>query len=174
MLEKKIVESTIKKDEPSVDNHLKSSLNFQKTKTDHLAVFITGVLGSMGFLVGCILVFLVWICWNINLLPFLKPFDQFPFPILQMAVSIFAIILSVAVLISQNRQGRMDKISRQVEFEVNVRAESEVTKVLNMLHDIHQKLGLDSKEDKELEQMKEQTDISQIYQTVDDRDIKPD
>jgi len=156
---------------------LKSLLNFEKTWTDKVAVFIAGLFGSMAFLICCMLFFVIWICWNLNFLPVLKPFDPSPFPILQITVSIFAIILSISVLINQNRQGRIDKISQQVEFEVNVLAESEVTKMLNMLHELHQHLGLHTKEDRELEEMKEPTDISQIHQTLDDREIntiKPD
>jgi len=150
------------------DKELKSSLNFTKTKTDRLAVFIIEILGSMAFLVTCLLVFVLWICWNVNLFPGLRPFDPFPFPILEMAVSLFAIVLSVSVLINQNRQGRIDKISHQVEFEVNVRAENEITKALKMLHEIHQHLGLATKKDEELEEMKEQIDITEIHQKLDE------
>lgn len=150
----------------AADAELKSSLNFTKTKTDRLAVFLVQMLGSLGFLLFCLLLFAVWICCNLNLIPYLKPFDPFPFPILQMGVSLFAVILSVSVLINQNRQGHVEKIRQQVEFEVNVRAEEEITKVLNMLHEIHQKLGLNSTIDKELEEMKESTDLNRIHQTL--------
>ena len=145
---------------------LHSSLESNRSKMDKLAVFITRILGSMLFLVTCFIVFSLWICWNLNFFIGLKPFDPFPFPILEMTVSLFAIILSVSVLINQNRQGRIDKIRQQVEFEVNVRAESEITKVLNMLHEMHQHLGLENIEDIELEEMKEQTDIKQIHQVL--------
>jgi uncharacterized membrane protein len=146
---------------------LKSSLDFTKTRTDQVTVFGIEILGSIKFLFFCLLLFTVWICWNINLIPYLKPFDPFPFPILEMTVSLFAIILSVSVLINQNRQGRIEKIRQQVEFEINVRAEEEITKVLTMLHEIHKKLGLNSASDKELEEMKETTDIKQIHRTID-------
>jgi uncharacterized membrane protein len=151
------------------NEQLKSELGFTKTPADHFAVAIANLFGSIGFLIGCLVFFVLWICWNLRLLPGLIPFDPFPFPILEMTVSLFAIILSVSVLINQNRQGRIEKISQKVEFEVNVRAESEVTKVLNMLHEIHRHLGLNTKDDKELEQMKEQTDISQIHHKLDDK-----
>ena len=150
------------------NDELKSSLDFTKTKTDHIAVLIIEVLGSMKFLVFYILIFTVWIAWNLRFYFNSKPFDPFPFPILQMVVTLFAIILSVSVLINQNRQGKIEKIKQEVEFEINVRAENEITKILNMLHEIHQQLGLDSKEDKELEQMKETTNIKQIHQTLDE------
>jgi uncharacterized membrane protein len=160
----KLVNQEISSTEPE----LKSALDFTKTRTDHIAVFIIEVLGSMKFLLSCFAIFALWICWNINLIPHLKPFDPFPFPILEMAVSLFAIILSVSVLINQNRQGRIETIRQQVEFEVNVRAEEEITKILNMMHEIHQKLGINTSTDQQLEEMKEPTDIKQIHRTVDD------
>ena len=145
-----------------------------RSLTDQIAVFITDTLGSMKFLVFCILLFSLWICLNLHFLPPLKPFDPFPFPILEMLVSLFAIVLSVSVLINQNRQGKIEKIRRQVEFEVNVRAENEITKILNMLHEMHQRMGLDTKEDKELEEMKETTDVKLIHQALDEMESKND
>ena len=153
------------KQTPPTDSQLKSSLEFTKTPTDKFAIFTTNVLGSMTFLLCSLVFFVVWIAWNL-FAP--NPFDRFPFPVLEMVVSLFAIILSVTVLINQNRQGHMDKIRQQVEFEVNVRAESEITMMLNMLHEIHQKLGLKTEEDKELEEMKAMTDVKQIHQTIDE------
>lgn len=157
-----------KKQSRQTDAQLKSSLDFTKTKADKFVVFLVEILGSLKFLLLCVLLFVVWICWNLNFYPLLKPFDPFPFPILEMAVSLFSIILSVSVLINQNRQGRIEKIQKQVEFEVNVRAEGEVTKMLNMLHEIHHKLGLSATPDKELEEMKAPTDLEQIQQCLDD------
>ena len=154
------------------DPQLKSALDFTKTGVDKFAVFLVEMLGSIKFLLSCILIFVIWICWNLNFFYPLKPFDPFPFPILELAVSMFAIILSVSVIINQNRQGRIEKIRQQVEFEINVRAEGEVTKMLNMLHEIHRKLGLNSKTDRELEEMKAPTDIKQIHQTLDDENGK--
>ncbi|TSJ40975.1 DUF1003 domain-containing protein [Mucilaginibacter corticis] len=155
------------------DRQLQSSLDIPKTSADKLAIFIANMFGSMIFLLICILLFTLWICWNTGLIPGLQPLDPFPFPALEMAVSIFAVILSVSVLINQNRQGRIEKIRQQVEFEVNVRAESEITKILRMLHEIHQKLGLNSAEDKELEKMKEQTDLHKIRERVDEKQNDP-
>ena len=151
------------------DAKLKSSLNFTKTLTDKLAVFVINVLGSMIFLLCCIITFAIWICWNTHLIPGVKAFDPFPFSTLEMSVSIFAIILSVSVLINQNRQGRIEKIRQQVEFEVNVRAEHEITKILSLIHDMHLKMGLSTQNDQELEQMKEKTDINDIQQSVDEK-----
>jgi uncharacterized membrane protein len=67
----------------------------------------------------------------------------------------------------------MDKIQQQVEFEVNVRAEEEITKVLNMLHDIQIKLGIQNLHDKELEQMKEIIDIKEIHKNIEEGSEEP-
>ncbi|WP_345949222.1 DUF1003 domain-containing protein [Mucilaginibacter sp. PAMB04274] len=160
-----------KSNDQQKDDLLKSSLNFTKTPADHLAVYIINVLGSMVFLLFCVITFTVWICWNLNIIPGLKPFDPFPFSTLEMSVSIFAVILSVSVLINQNRQGRIEKVRQQVEFEVNVRAEHEITKILALVHDMHQKMGLKMPEDDELEQMKKKTDIREIQQSVNEQQI---
>lgn len=157
-------------DTKQTSTDLKSSLDFTKTPADKFAVLLVQALGSIKFLLFCLVIFVVWICWNLNLFSPLKPFDPFPFPILEMAVSIFAIILSVSVLINQNRQGRIEKIQQQVEFEVNVRAENEVTKMLNLLHDIHKKLGIKTHADVELEEMMSPTDIKQIHKSLDGED----
>ena len=149
-------------------NEIKSTLEFNETWIDRVATFITGTFGSMRFLGSCFVFFLVWIAWNLNVLPLLKPFDPYPFQMLTMIVSIFAIILSISVLISQNREGKRDMIRQQVEFEVNIRAESEITKMLTMLHDIQKKLGITDTADIELEKMKAETDIHDIHHKLDD------
>lgn len=152
------------------EQELKSELDFETGPIDNFGVRVTAVLGSMWFLAGYVITFTVWICWNLRFLPGLKPFDPFPFPILQMVVTLFAIILSVSVLVNQNRQGRIERIKRQIEFEVNVRAETEITKVLTMLHEIQQKMGLANAIDQELEDMKEPIDIKQLHQAMDDKE----
>ncbi|NCD68010.1 DUF1003 domain-containing protein [Mucilaginibacter sp. R11] len=129
---------------------------------DKVTVKLIAFLGSGRFLAACVFFFSVWIGWN--LLPNVHHFDPFPFPLLEMGVSIFAIILSVTVLINQNRQGKIESIQRDVEFEVNVRAEEEVTRLLTLVHEIHQKLGLNTAIDnKELEEMKSDTDLKAMY-----------
>ena len=155
-------------DQQAEHQNLKSSLDFTRSRADRFAVLVATLLGSITFLIICIILFAVWIGYNVNA-P--HPFDPFPFPILEMSVSIFAIILSVSVLINQNRQGKMDKIRQQVEFEVNVQAEKEITKMLTMLHEIQQKLGIEHNGDKELEEMKANTDVKQIHKNIDETGI---
>jgi len=146
-------------------DEIKSALEVNKKWSDRIALIITDIFGSMLFLTACILVFAGWILWNTATIPGAHPFDKFPFPALEMVVSVFAIILSVSVLISQNRQRKMEKMRQKLEFEVNVRAEKEITKVLQMLHDIQKKMGIDTR-DSELEVMKENIDLQELHEKM--------
>ena len=78
--------------------------------------------GSVPFLAIHAGFFTLWIGWNI-LLP---PFDPYPFGLLTMAVSLEAIMLSVLVLLSQNRQAAKDHLRDDIEYDVNLKAEMEV------------------------------------------------
>jgi len=156
------------------DKQLKSILEFDKSWSDRIAVLLTNTFGSMVFLCVSIVLFLVWISWNLNLLPKLQPFDPYPFAMLTMIVALFSIILSVSVLINQKRNGKMNNIRQQIEFEVNIHAENEITKVLEMLHDIQKKLGIDSSTDTVLEEMKETLDIQLLQEklnSIDEKDL---
>lgn len=59
----------------------------------------------------------------------------------------------------------MEKVREQLEFEVNVRVETEITKILEMLHDIQRKMGI-NKSDNELEEMKKELDIDKLHENI--------
>ncbi|MBS1528254.1 MAG: DUF1003 domain-containing protein [Bacteroidetes bacterium] len=150
---------------PAKPAQLKAVIDPDNTRRDRLGLWLSNILGSMGFLFGCAAIIALYLCWNLRLIPSLKPFDPYPFNILSIALSVFAIVLSITVLIAQKRQRKTEKIREHVEFEVNVRAESEITKVLTMLHDIQLKLGI-HKHDPELEEMKDPIDLDEIHKNV--------
>lgn len=128
---------------------------------DRFAIWITDTLGTLWFLYGVLILLLLYILWNTGMIG-LKPFDKYPFDGLDTFLSIFAVILSTTVLISQNRQRRLEKIREEVEFKINVQAEHEVTKMLEMLHEIQIKLGINN-HDPELEKMKETTNLDDLH-----------
>lgn len=132
---------------------------------DRAALFVSDLLGSIWFLGSCLLAILIYIAWNGGWITGVRPFDPSPFNVLDTVLSVFAIVLTISVLISQKRQRRLEKIREQVEFEVNVKAEKEITKILEMLHEVQTKLGI-HKSDAELEEMKKDTDLDQIHENA--------
>ena len=90
-----------------------------------IADWITAFSGGMPFLYMHLGLFAIWIALNVHVLPF-GNFDPFPFGLLTMVVSLEAIILSVFVLLSQNRQAARDKTRNDIEYGINLRAELEI------------------------------------------------
>ena len=96
--------------------------------------------GSLHFLLLHAAWFIVWVGWNM-LLPEARQFDPFPFGLLTMIVSLEAIFLSCIVLISQNRQVAKDKIRNDIEYDINVKAELEVTHLHEKIDHIHEQMA---------------------------------
>jgi len=94
--------------------------------------------GSIPFLFINLVAFVVWITLN-TVRPLLLH-DPFPFQFLTMAVSLEAIFLSIFVLISQNRQATKDRIKADLDYQVNVKAEMEMSVMAVQIRDIQLKL----------------------------------
>jgi uncharacterized membrane protein len=95
---------------------------------ERIADWVTEFSGSIPFLFIHVALFTVWIVLNVPPLDRaeLGGFDPFPFGLLTMSVSLEAIILSVLVMLSQNRQVARDRIKNDIEYNVNVSAEAKV------------------------------------------------
>lgn len=91
-----------------------------------VADWIAEFSGSLPFLFIHIGIFAVWILLNVKLFSF-GNFDPFPFGFLTLVVSLEAIILSVFVLLSQNRQVARDKVRGDIEYDVNLKAEMQIS-----------------------------------------------
>ncbi len=91
-----------------------------------VADWIAEFSGSLPFLFIHIALFAIWILLNVKLLP-IGGFDPFPFGFLTLVVSLEAIILSVFVLLSQNRQVARDKVRGDIEYDVNLKAEMQIS-----------------------------------------------
>lgn len=143
----------------------------KKTKMGRFADMLTENFGSTWFLIVNAVVFIFWIIWNTGLINGLIPFDPYPFTFLTMTVSLEAIFLSVIVLMSQNRSSKIADMREEVDFELNLRAEAEITRILNMLDEIHDHLGLKPEDDDELREMKQKTDIKEIKRAIESEDI---
>ncbi|OGG30211.1 hypothetical protein A2971_02895 [Candidatus Gottesmanbacteria bacterium RIFCSPLOWO2_01_FULL_46_21] len=125
---------------------------------------LTSSFGSMSFLVGNVVLFVAWIGVNRGYLrPAIEPFDPFPYILLTMVVSLEAIMLTVIVLMSQNRQSYISSVRDELILQTNLIAERELTKVLQLL------AGAKNARDPELEAMLKDTDISYIERKLEEQ-----
>jgi uncharacterized membrane protein len=110
----------------TASRNVNQEIEDKRTAVQKAADWIAEFSGSISFLMIHVVIFAVWILLNTNWAPGMPMFDPFPFGLLTMVVSLEAIILSVFVLLSQNRQATKDRIRGDIEYEVNLKAEMEV------------------------------------------------
>jgi uncharacterized membrane protein len=108
-----------------VARNINEEMAIRSTAVEKVADVIAAFSGSIAFLGLNAVWFACWIGWNV--LPGVHHFDPYPFGFLTMVVSLEAIFLSIFVLVSQNRQGAKDRLRADAEYEVNLKAELEIT-----------------------------------------------
>lgn len=108
----------------------------RRTLVGRVADWITDFTGTISFLMLHVAFFAVWILLNTKVFH-LEPFDEYPFGLLTMIVSLEAIILSVFVLLSQNRQTARDRIRGDIEYQVNLKAELGIAHLHEKIDRLH-------------------------------------
>jgi uncharacterized membrane protein len=111
-----------------------------KTVQDRIADAITNFSGSLSFVYLHALFFAAWII--VNVVKGKNGFDPYPFNFLTMTVSLEAIFLSTFVLVSQNRMGAAADKRADLDLQINLLAEHEITRLLVLTDAIAQKLGV--------------------------------
>jgi uncharacterized membrane protein len=147
----------------------KNEIKLEKKWYDRAADFMTEVFGTVGFLVINILFFIAWILINLNFFPSIPAFDPYPFNFLTMFVSLEAIILSVIVLVSQNKASKIADLRQELDFQIDVHAEREITRIIKMLEGIHNHLGMKPEHDSELKAMEEEINIEKLEKEIKNR-----
>lgn len=104
-----------------------------------IADVIAAFSGSLPFLLLNFVAFVAWITINV-VGPSRIHFDPYPFQFLTMAVSLEAIFLSIFVLVSQNRQSVKDRLKADLDYQVDVKTELEMSIITSHIHDIERKL----------------------------------
>lgn len=84
-----------------------------------------------------------------------------------MIVSLEAIFFSTFVLISQNKQAVLADKRAKIDLQVNMIAERENTKLINMVLDIQEFLGMHKRADPEIKELRRKTDISKLANELD-------
>lgn len=112
------------------------------TMQDRLADGLTRFSGNMWFVYVHIAWFGWWIAANEGWIGHWR-FDPFPFGLLTLIVSLEAIFLSTFVLISQNRAAAVADMRADLDLQIDLLAEYEVTQVLQLTRAVGEKLGVE-------------------------------
>lgn len=136
--------------------HLRLDAEHERGIQDRIADKMTSFSGRIIFVYVHIIWFGVWILLNSGSFG-LKPFDPYPYGLLTMIVSLEAIFLSTFVLISQNRLSKESEHRADLAMHIGLLTEHELTRVLQMLDVIQDKMGIENDEDSELADLEMET-----------------
>lgn len=141
---------------------IKAHLSQQQTFSERIADFMVSWFGSVSFLWFNAIVFISWIVWNTGMIPDFPPIDPFPYVFLTMVVSLEAIFLSIFVLMSQKRESRISELREEIDIQVNMIAEQEITKVIHLVTYLMKHLNVPYEKDPELRRMMHPLNMDEI------------
>lgn len=108
----------------------------QSTLSERISDKITAFCGSMTFVYIHILWFGWWIWYNLAVE---SPFDPYPFGFLTLVVSLEAIVLATFILVSQNREGMVNALRGQLDYQVDLKSAKMVAEIRSLVSELANK-----------------------------------
>ena len=139
----------------------------RRTAQERISDAITRFTGSLRFVYIHAALFGGWIVWNLGWVPGARPFDP-TFVVLAMLASVEAIFLSTFVLISQNRMQSVGERRAELDLQISLLAEHEVTQLMTLLDAVAHRLGIEAA-DADIEEVKQDVDPKAVLRTIEER-----
>jgi uncharacterized membrane protein len=124
----------------------------EATLEERIAEAITRFTGSMRFVYLHLGFFGCWVVANLGWVPGVAAWDP-SFVVLAMIASVEAIFLSTFVLISQNRMATAADKRADLDLQISLLAEHEVTRLIRLVSDIAARMGVKTEADVNLEEI---------------------
>lgn len=132
---------------------------------------VTAFLGRPLFLNLAIALIVIWVGLNVfSERPGSAHFDPAPFPLLAWLVSTGGLLLTIVVLITQNRQARLAERRAQLDLQVNLLAEKKIAKVIALMEELRRDLpNVKHRHDAEAEAMSESADAHAVLDALEEK-----
>jgi uncharacterized membrane protein len=120
---------------------------------EHVAEAIGRFAGSMVFVYLHLVIVAFWVTANLGWIPGIPAWDE-SFVVLAMVASVEAIFLSTFVLITQNRMAAAADRRADLDLQISLLSEHEITKLAELVSGIAAKLGVKTNVEREVEEIK--------------------
>lgn len=134
---------------------------------DRVAARITAFTGSLRFVYIHVVFYALWIIENVGWIPFLPRFDP-SFSILAMVASVEAIFLSTFILITQNRMQVMADQRADLDLQISLLAEHEVTRLIHLVSAMAERMGVQEATSPELEELKQDVRPEKVLDRIEE------
>lgn len=120
----------------------------RQTIGNRISDFVAQIMGSWKFIFALSSIILFWILYNSiadahnaahpnDLWP---TFDEFPFILLNLGMSLIAVFSAPIIMMSQNRAANKDRLIAEIDHQVNVKSESQIGLIVQRLDDMEKSL----------------------------------
>lgn len=118
-----------------VSKNLNEEIEEKETFGEKMADGVAKFGGSWGFVIAFGVVLIIYASINsiIN-----KPWDPYPFILLNLFLSMLAAIQAPVIMMSQNRQDSKDRLRSELDYRVNLKAELEIEDLLQRIGKIEE------------------------------------
>ncbi len=144
----------------------------RKTAEARLADRITGFTGSMRFVYLHVLIYGAWIVENLGWAG-LPRFDP-DFVKLAMVASVEAIFLATFVLISQNRMAALAERRAELDLQISLLAEHEITRILSLVKATAERMGVEGARDPDLPALEQDVRPEAVLAKLDECERQPE
>lgn len=134
---------------------------------DRAADAITRFAGSMTFVYLHLLLYGGWIVVNLGWVPFVKAFDP-TFVVLAMVASVEAIFISTFVLISQNRMAVLADQRADLDLQISLLGEHEITKIMALVTEVAKRMDIEAASDPELDELRRSVSPERVLDRIED------
>jgi uncharacterized membrane protein len=142
------------------------------TVADKISAAVTAFTGSLAFVFVHLAILVVWVAVNTGLIPGVPRFDK-TFVFLATAASVEAIFLSTFVLISQNRAAAAADRRADLDLQINLLAEHEVTRLITLTASIAAHLGVEDVHREELAELERDVAAEAVLDTLEEHRNQP-
>jgi uncharacterized membrane protein len=138
-----------------------------RTPQQRLAYVVTAFAGSLPFVCIHIAIVACWVVINLGWTP-LEPFDP-TFVVLATVASVEAIFLTSFVLITQNQMQADADRRADLDLQVSLLAEHEVTRLISMTRSIAERLNIELRDGPELDELERDIAPEQVLDSLEQR-----
>jgi uncharacterized membrane protein len=135
-----------------------------RTRGERLAEWLATLVGSWTFLIVQTLILLSWLTLNIAM--WISHWDPYPFILLNLALSFQSAYAAPILMISQNRQSKLNDRRNHLDLQINMLAEQESTEILRLLRLLCQQSGVPLGTDGNARAFEEETSHAEIVRQI--------
>jgi len=138
---------------------------------DRIAAVISAFAGSLAFVWVHLGILIIWVAINLGLVPAVPRFDP-EFIILATAASVEAIFLSTFILISQNRAAQLADRRSELDVQISLLTEHEVTRILTLVSNIAARLEVEGAHAPDLGELKKDIAPEAVMEVIVERETE--